>query len=102
MSALRLVVDRTELELDERALPPEGVLLLDLAEQGHVAIESSCRAASCGACMVRVLDGAEHFEALTEPERDLLHVLADPATHRLACQARLRRAGPGRCVLATP
>lgn len=100
---LRLRVDDTALELPDEALPAEGLPLLSLAEQGLLPIESSCRAASCGTCLVEVLEGAEHLSPVERLERNLLEVLVprDGPLARLACQARLLARGPGRCVLRT-
>jgi len=98
---VRLLVDDVCLELRPEAFPAGGLALLDLAEQGKVAIESSCRSASCGTCLVRVREGAEHLTPPGVAERDLLSLLADTDDHRLGCQARLLHSGPGRCVLLT-
>jgi ferredoxin len=98
---VQLVVNGVCLDLAPDAFPPEGLRLLDLAEQGRVEIESSCRSASCGTCLVQVREGAAHLSPAGASERDLLSVLADTEDHRLGCQARLLPSGPGRCVLVT-
>lgn len=100
---LRLQVDGDALELPDEAIPAEGLPLLSLAEQGLISIESSCRAASCGTCLIEVLEGAEHLSAVGRAERNLLEVLVPRGgpEARLACQARVRARGPGRCVLRT-
>lgn len=99
---MRLIVNGVALDLAAEEFPPEGLLLLDLAEQGRIDLESSCRSASCGTCLVRVCDGAEHLSGPTAAERELLPLVASAEDHRLGCQARLLPSGPGRCVLATP
>lgn len=96
-----LVVDRTSLELAPEDFPAGGLPLLDLAEEGRVDIESSCRSASCATCLVLVREGAEHLSPPDAREKDLLSVLDDGGDQRLGCQARLLASGPGRCVLVT-
>ena len=96
-----LVVDGASLELAPEDFPAGGLPLLDLAEEGRVGIESSCRSASCGTCLVQVREGAEHLSPAGARELDFLSVLDDAVDQRLACQARLLASGPGRCVLHT-
>jgi ferredoxin len=96
---VRLTVDDVRLELSPEDFPADGLRLLDLAERGLIGVESSCRSASCGTCLVRVIEGAQHLSPLRPRERDLLEALADAATHRLGCQARLLYDGPGHCEL---
>ncbi|MDE2431166.1 MAG: iron-sulfur cluster-binding domain-containing protein [Burkholderiales bacterium] len=62
---------------------PPGMTLLDAAEECGVAIESLCRAGTCGTCKVKMLAGEaimQRDDALTT--RDIQHRIV------LACQAR--------------
>jgi ferredoxin len=75
---------------------PEGGRLLDLCDERRAPVPFSCRSARCGTCRLRVLEGAEILEPPAELEADLLRLMGDdPARHRLACQAFVRR-GTGR------
>lgn len=95
--SVQLVVEGVALELD--ALGRDGVALAELAVDGRVDIETSCRSAACGTCMVRVVEGGELLSPIGPDERDLLELLADTEEHRLGCQARILPTARGRCVL---
>jgi ferredoxin len=65
-----------------------GETLLDVAHAGGVPLRYACRRADCGTCAVRV--SGPGLEAPAENEVAVLHHLGlSPATHRLACQARI-------------
>lgn len=72
-----------------------GETLLDAAHEGGVPLRYACRRADCGTCAVRVAG-----KGLTAPAADeaalLGHLGLSPASHRLACQARL---APGEVAL---
>ena len=76
--------------------------LVDVCDEARVAVDFSCRAASCGTCRVEVLAGADLFEPPGDDERETLLRLGSPLAppadgpprHRLACQAVVRP-GPG-------
>ncbi len=64
-----------------------GETLLDVCDDARAGIPFGCRHASCGSCVVEVLDGSE---ALAEPSRLELSVLGQHGVatgDRLACRA---------------
>jgi 2Fe-2S ferredoxin len=70
---------------------PPGARLVDVCDAHEAPIPFSCRSASCGTCRIVVLEGADALEPPQEDEAALLEMMGDdPATRRLACQARLR------------
>jgi ferredoxin len=80
----RLEPSGTEVEL------ASGERLLDaLDEQGtHAALPAACRAGNCGACVVRVITGAEWLEPPAGHEQATLSQLGCGADMRLGCQIR--------------
>jgi ferredoxin len=68
---------------------PEGGDIVDFADEARLPIPFSCRSATCGTCLVEVVEGAECLEAPNADERELLEILSGPPENRLACQARL-------------
>jgi ferredoxin len=68
----------------------EGGDLLDLCDEARAPVSFSCRGATCGSCLVRVRRGSRHLAPPNATERQLLVTLGLDATHRLACQARVR------------
>jgi ferredoxin-nitrite reductase len=54
-------------------------LILDVAEQAGVAIESSCRSGSCGTCKAKLLSGEVKYDgdpdALDDSDREAGHIL---------------------------
>jgi ferredoxin len=84
---------------------PDGGRVIDLCDDHDAPVPFSCRNASCGTCRLHVLEGAPLLEPAAKHEIELLQLMGDdPASHRLACQARLRP-GAGRirvraCLLA--
>lgn len=81
------------------ARAPGGGRLLDACDEARAPVSFSCRSATCGTCVVRVLEGAAHLEPAGQEERELLCSLGLVATHRLACRASIRP-GAGQIVLA--
>lgn len=79
---------------DKIAEAPEGGDLLDICDHVLAPIPFSCRSASCGTCHIEVLEGDQLLEPPGEEESDLLDLLDNPPTGRLACQARVLP-GPG-------
>jgi ferredoxin len=83
------------------ASAPLGGSLGDLCDDVGAPVAFSCRSATCGTCLVVVLEGGD---LLSPPERDEAEILAlfaepsSPFAQRLACQAKMRP-GPGRLVL---
>jgi ferredoxin len=73
---------------------PEGGEIVDAADEVRLPIPFSCRSATCGTCLVEVVEGAECLAEPNSDEADLLAILDGPPENRLACQARLL-SGPG-------
>jgi 2Fe-2S ferredoxin len=77
---------------DCRVEVPEGGRLVDVCDRVQAPVPFSCRAATCGTCRIEVVEGAELLEPREGPEAELLALLGDPPSYRLACQAKLTRA----------
>lgn len=69
---------------------PENYPLIDLSEDHDTSILFGCRDGACGACMVRILQGAEQLTAMKDDERDFLETMAAQPNERLACQCRVK------------
>ena len=70
---------------------PEGGPLVDICDETLAPVPFSCRSATCGTCRIEVLQGVELFEPRGPEEEELLDILGDPASVRLACQAKLKK-----------
>ena|SRR5258707_5989133 len=70
---------------------PEGGPLVDICDETLAPVPFSCRSATCGTCRIEVLEGVELFEPRGPEEEELLDILGDPASVRLACQAKLKK-----------
>jgi 2Fe-2S ferredoxin len=70
---------------------PEGGPLVDVCDETLAPVPFSCRSATCGTCRIEVLQGVELFEPRGPAEEELLDILGDPASVRLACQAKLKK-----------
>lgn len=66
-----------------------GQSLIDLCDSNVVPLRFSCRAGSCGTCMIRVTEGMENLSEKTGNEIVLLPELTDDPEARLACQVSL-------------
>lgn len=69
---------------------PEGYALIDMCEDYETSILFGCRDGACGACMVRVLEGADNLSPMQDDERDFLETMAAEPNERLACQCKVR------------
>lgn len=69
---------------------PDGGRLVDARDEARAPIPLSCRSATCGTCLVEVLEGGALLEPPGEAERELLHLLDAGERERLACQARVQ------------
>lgn len=80
----------------ERAFDaPDGGRLLDLCDEARAMMPTSCRAASCGTCLVEVVSGRDDLMAPGPDEIAELHALGEsPPGRRLLCQAVVLP-GPG-------
>lgn len=68
----------------------ENYALIDMCEDYDTSILFGCRDGACGACMVRVLEGAENLTPMQDDERDFLETMAAEPNERLACQCRVK------------
>ncbi len=66
-----------------------GLPLIDMCEDHDTSILFGCRDGACGACMVRVIEGAEHISKMEDNERDFLETMAAEDNERLACQCKV-------------
>jgi ferredoxin len=80
-----------EVDLPER--------LLDLCDRLRAPIAFSCRSATCGTCLVEVLEGAALLDRPGPDEREVLSLFEATPSQRLACQAQIQ-AGSGLVRLA--
>ena len=67
----------------------DGYPLIDMCEDYETSILFGCRDGACGACMVRVLEGATNLSPMKDDERDFLETMAAEPTERLACQCKV-------------
>ena len=85
----------------ELELPPGERLLdaLDDAQLEQSALPSSCRAANCGECLVRVLEGGTKLAPASPRERALLRELGADEALRLGCQVHAEMGASGSVVM---
>jgi len=77
---------------EERSVEvPEGGPLVDVCDESLAPVPFSCRSATCGTCRIEVVQGLELFEPRGSEEEELLDILGDPPSVRLACQAQLKK-----------
>ena len=67
----------------------DGYALIDMCEDHDTSILFGCRDGACGACMVRVLEGADHLSKMGDDEKDFLETMAAEPNERLACQCKV-------------
>ena len=64
--------------------------LIDVTDEHPDAdVPFSCRAANCGTCRVRVLEGAQAMAPPNGDEAEILAIFGDEAGVRLCCQLEL-------------
>lgn len=76
-----------------------GQTICEAAEQAGIKLDADCHQGVCGIDAVKVLEGAEHLNAVTGTERSTLEDICEltPGPHRLACVARV--SGPVRVAI---
>ena len=84
MPKVTIVTDKKTIDV------PDGYALIDMCEDHDTSILFGCRDGACGACMVRVLEGAENLSPMQDDERDFLETMAAEPNERLACQCKVR------------
>jgi ferredoxin len=92
-------VDIRILPDDRSGLVAEGTYLIDAARRMGVAIPSECGGTACESHVVIVEEGAGLLSSLTDSERRHLSEERLARGERLACQARLEKAGEVRIRL---
>ena len=69
---------------------PSDYALIDMCEDQDTSILFGCRDGACGACMIRVISGAENISPMQESERDFLETMVAEPNERLACQCKIK------------
>ncbi|UVI33577.1 (2Fe-2S)-binding protein [Paenibacillus spongiae] len=72
----------------------EGVTILELAQKHEVDWNSNCKRGTCARCRCLVVDGSEFLTETNEAELNRLEPEELEEGYRLACQTRIRTAGP--------
>lgn len=67
----------------------DNYALIDMCEDHDTSILFGCRDGACGACMVKVIEGAENLSPMQDDERDFLETMAAEPNERLACQCKV-------------
>jgi ferredoxin len=68
-----------------------GQTICEAAEKAGIKLDADCHQGVCGMDPVKIISGGEHVNPMGGTERSTLEDLCslDPATHRLACMARV-------------
>ena len=81
---------KVEITTDNKTIDVrDGYPLIDMCDEHETSILFGCRDGACGACMIRVIDGAENLSTMEDHERDFLETMAAEKDERLACQCRV-------------
>jgi ferredoxin len=72
-----------------------GDAVVDVSDVCRAPVSFSCRSASCGTCLVEVLEGASLLAPPSSDESEVLDIFDAPPSQRLACSARLAATGEG-------
>jgi ferredoxin len=67
----------------------DGYALIDMCEEHDTSILFGCRDGACGACMVKIVKGAENISPIQDDEKDFLETMAAEPNERLACQCKV-------------
>ncbi len=68
---------------------PDGYAMIDMCDQHDTSILFGCRDGACGACMIKVIEGASNLSKMEDHERDFLETMAAQPEERLACQCKV-------------
>lgn len=68
----------------------DGYAMIDMCEQYDTSILFGCRDGACGACMIRIIEGADNLSPMMDDERDFLETMAAEPNERLACQCKVK------------
>ena len=81
---------KVEITTDDLTLDvKDGYALIDMCEDHDTSILFGCRDGACGACMVKVLKGADKLSPMKDDEKDFLETMAAEEDERLACQCKV-------------
>lgn len=81
---------KVEITTDDLTLDvEEGYALIDMCEDHDTSILFGCRDGACGACMVKVIKGADKLSPVGDDEKDFLETMAAEPDERLACQCKV-------------
>lgn len=83
MPKVHITTDDMTIEVDS------GYAMIDMCHDYDTSILFGCRDGACGACMVQVLEGAEHLSPMEEDEQDFLETMNAREGERLACQCKV-------------
>ena len=84
MPKVTITTDDKTIEVDD------NYAMIDMCEDHDTSILFGCRDGACGACMIRVLEGAENLSPMQDDERDFLETMAAEPNERLACQCKVK------------
>ena len=84
MPKVEITTDKMEIEVDD------DYPMIDMCDDYDTSILFGCRDGACGACMIKVLEGADNLSPKKEHESDFLETMAAEDDERLACQCRVR------------
>lgn len=82
------VIDRDGVVVADLDVPP-GERLIDALDDARAPVELGCRSATCGVCMVEVVEGAGALAPPDPIERVALDELEAEPGDRLACRAAI-------------
>ena len=81
---------KVEITTDEKTIEVvDNYAMIDMCEDHDTSILFGCRDGACGACMIKVIDGAENLTPMQDDEKDFLETMAAEPDERLACQCRV-------------
>jgi ferredoxin len=84
MHKVHIVTDNKTYDVED------NYAMIDMCEDHDTSILFGCRDGACGACMIRVIEGAEHLSPMEDHEKDFLETMAAEPNERLACQCKVR------------
>ncbi len=83
MPKVVITTDKIDIEV------PQNYPLIDMCEDYDTSILFGCRDGACGACMIRVKEGADNLSKMQDDEKDFLETMAAEPNERLACQCKV-------------
>ena len=86
-----MATHKVQITTDDKTIEVrEDYPMIDMCEEHDTSILFGCRDGACGACMIRVLEGASNLSPMQDDERDFLETMAAEPDERLACQCRVK------------